>query len=86
VLAEPRAPKGDVTGWMVTPGDAGELAAALRRALSMTQEDRAAMGARARKRASSQFSVARMQRQTLAVYDRLLRSTLAAQFAARSVA
>ncbi len=61
-----------VTGWRVPPGDAGALAAALDRALSMQPADRRAMGARARAAVLAHYTTAAMQAATLDVYRELL--------------
>ncbi|MCK8784945.1 glycosyltransferase family 4 protein [Roseomonas sp. NAR14] len=61
-----------VTGWRVPPGDVPALAAALRRALAMPAEARAAMGARARAAVLAGHTTAAMQRATLDVYRELL--------------
>jgi glycosyltransferase involved in cell wall biosynthesis len=56
-----------VTGLIVAPGDASALAEALRRLLS-DDELRARLGAQARARALSEFTISRMAEQTLQVY------------------
>ena len=61
-----------VTGWLVPPGDAAALAAALDHALGMGAEDRAALGERARASVLRDYTVARMQAATLDVYAELL--------------
>ncbi len=61
-----------VTGWLVPPGDAGALAAVLDVALGMTEENRAALGARARASVLAQYTTAGMQAATLDVYRELL--------------
>ena len=57
------------TGWRVPPGDADALAAALTEALSLSQEDRHALGVRAR---ASVPTVRGMQDATLDVYEAVL--------------
>ncbi|HXF53199.1 MAG TPA: glycosyltransferase family 4 protein [Hyphomicrobiaceae bacterium] len=79
VLAEPGAAPGEITGWLVPPGDSKALALCLRTALSLSPAERTAMAARARADALRRFAVSAMQRQTLAVYDRLLGTRLAEQ-------
>ena len=61
----------DRTGWRITPGNAEDMAKALREALAMPSEERSAMGARGRKNAAA-FSVEAMVASTLAVYEKLL--------------
>jgi glycosyltransferase involved in cell wall biosynthesis len=60
------------TGWLVPPGDAGQLAAALRLALGMTPEERAAVAAAARAHIATQFDLRLMCARTLAVYAELI--------------
>jgi glycosyltransferase involved in cell wall biosynthesis len=69
------------TGWLVPPGDADALAAAIRKALMLSPEQRAAIGGRASARASAEFALSQMQIKTLAVYDELLGTHLAESFA-----
>jgi glycosyltransferase involved in cell wall biosynthesis len=76
VLAEPRVPPGAATGWLIPPDDAAALAERLAGALALAGTERAAMGDRARAHVLAQFTVEAMQRRTLAVYDRLLGSSL----------
>lgn len=68
------------TGWLVPPGDAAALTDALATALALSPADRAAMGERARAFVTSRFTTTELQRQTLAVYDQLIGSTLEAAF------
>jgi glycosyltransferase involved in cell wall biosynthesis len=68
------------TGWLIPPGDADALAAAITQALNLTPEQSAAISARAKQRAARDFSLAAMKRATLATYDELLRTQLAAAF------
>jgi glycosyltransferase involved in cell wall biosynthesis len=77
VVAAP-ASEHTATGWLVPPSDAEALAARLAEALTLPAATRTAMGARARHRAVTHFSVEAMQRSTLGVYDRLLSTTLQA--------
>ncbi|MCB4820730.1 glycosyltransferase family 4 protein [Roseicella aerolata] len=60
-----------VTGWRVTPGDPAALAAALRAALEMPAEARAAIGARARAHVMTRYTTRAMQDATLDVYREL---------------
>jgi glycosyltransferase involved in cell wall biosynthesis len=62
----------DVTGWRVTPGDADELAAGLDYVLSLSDQERAAVGAAARDSVKANYTTARMQAATIAVYQELL--------------
>lgn len=59
------------TGWLVPPGDAEALAAALARALDAPAL-RAGVGAAARRRMAADFSVGAMCENTLAVYNALM--------------
>lgn len=72
----------DRTGWLVPPGDAEALAAALAEALMLAPSARARIGERARQHVLTHFSVEAMQLSTLGVYDRLLATDLAARMAA----
>ncbi len=62
----------DVTGWRVTPGDTGQLAAGLDYVLSLADHERAEVGAAARASVIANYTVARMQAATLDVYRELL--------------
>lgn len=81
VLAPPETSLEEATGWHVPPNDAPALAAAIAEALAMPEAERQAMSARAIASIAARFTVAAMQRQTLAAYDSLLGSHLAARFA-----
>jgi glycosyltransferase involved in cell wall biosynthesis len=72
--------KRDDTGWLVPCGDAAALAERIAEALALSPEQRAALGGRARRRVAAKFSLRQMQRATLAVYDELLETYLAARF------
>jgi glycosyltransferase involved in cell wall biosynthesis len=72
--------KRDDTGWLVPCGDAAAIAERIAEALALSPEQRAALGARARRRIAAKFSLRQMQRATLAVYDELLETYLAARF------
>jgi len=82
VRAEPTVGAQQATGWLVKPGDAAALAEAIRQALALPEAARRAMGQRARAFVAANYSVRQLQRQTLAVYDRLLGTRLAERFAA----
>lgn len=70
------------TGWLVPPSDPDALAAAIAAALALPPEQRARMGECARAHVLGAFSLDAMKRQTLAVYDALLGTHLAAQMQA----
>ena len=72
VLAEPRVAEAAITGWIVPPGDAGALASRIADALALDQAARSAMARRARAHVTANFSLERMKRQTLEIYDELL--------------
>ncbi len=82
VLAQPVAAKAQITGWLVPAGAAEELARALREALGLPSLERSDVGVRARRRVLANFTTQSMQRSTLAHYDQLLGTALAAQFSA----
>jgi glycosyltransferase involved in cell wall biosynthesis len=69
----------DFTGWVVPAADSAALAAAISAALALSPAERGALGARARDHVTAQFALEKMQRATLAVYDELLGSDLAAK-------
>jgi glycosyltransferase involved in cell wall biosynthesis len=81
ILAPPHVSPSEATGWHAPPNDAAALAGAIAEALAMDGTARDAMRARAVASVAARFTVAEMQRQTLAVYDSLLGSRLADQFA-----
>lgn len=60
------------TGWLIPPGDVPALAESLKQALSLTQPQREALGARAMHHAARYFSREKMCAETLAVYSELL--------------
>lgn len=76
VLAEPAVEAGRITGWVVAP-EAEAMAKAIEIALSLSPEARAGMGQRAAADMRSRFTLDAMKRQTLAVYDRLLGTSMA---------
>lgn len=61
-----------VTGWRVPPGDPKALAGALDLALALPEEERMALGARARADVMAHYTTAAMQNATLDVYEELL--------------
>ncbi len=60
------------TGFLVSPGNASELAAALRRLRGLAPEDRRAIGARARDVVERQFQMEIMAARYLALYEGLV--------------
>jgi glycosyltransferase involved in cell wall biosynthesis len=60
-----------VTGWRVAPGDPEALAAAIRRALEMPPDLRAAVGGQARAAVLGRYTKRAMQDATLALYREL---------------
>lgn len=60
------------TAWVVPPADPDALAKALDEALSLTPEQRDAIGARARAFVAERYTKQRMCADTLAVYAELL--------------
>lgn len=80
VLAPPRVPATERTGWLVPPGNIVAYRAALLEALSLDGTARAATGNRARKHVTAAFSTSEMQRATLAVYDSLLKCEMEGSF------
>jgi glycosyltransferase involved in cell wall biosynthesis len=83
LVAEPPPPAPPSTGWLVSPGNADELAKALAALLALAPADRRAMGERGRTRVTGLFTTEALQRQTLAVYDQLIGSRLEERFIAR---
>jgi len=64
-----------VTGFLIEPGSAGALAAAVRKAASIGADGRRAMGAKARTRIAAHYSTRAMTDATLAAYQSLLERT-----------
>ncbi len=60
------------TGWLVAPNDTSALAAALVDAMAMDSDRRKQMAAAARSHVEARFSVERMCRETLKLYNELL--------------
>lgn len=75
VLAAADVDDAQITGWKVRPGDAQDMADALREALTLTPKKRHAIGKRARKHAEAHFSLQQMCDKTLAIYQDLLASS-----------
>lgn len=61
-----------VTGWRVSPRDPVALAAAIERALSLSDRERERLGEEARRSVLARYTTAAMQRATLGVYAELL--------------
>lgn len=72
VLAPPEVREEERTGWRTEPGNASELADALRKVFALSDEDRTALLERAFSHARANFSLEKMCNETLAVYERLL--------------
>ncbi len=79
-IISPEQDQSGFTGWLVPPGDAAALATRIKRALNLAPDARTALGTRARQHVTAEFSLRQMQQATLAVYDELLRTRLAARF------
>lgn len=62
----------DDTGWLVTPGDVGQLAAAMDEAMSLSGKERALLATRAMSHVAEYFTVEKMCAETLDVYAELL--------------
>jgi len=77
VLAPPKVASTETTGWLVPPADAEALAGRLCEALTLSGIAREAIGTRARAHVLAHFSLETMKRQTLQVYDELLKTRLA---------
>ena len=60
------------TGWLATPGDADSLANCIDEALALDVTARAALAEASRAHIAAKFSTARMCRDTIRVYARLL--------------
>jgi glycosyltransferase involved in cell wall biosynthesis len=84
VRAGPQVAEAEATGWLVPPGDANALARQIFQALALPDAGRAAMGERGRAFVTATYSLRELQRRTLAVYDRLLGTRLAHDFAGRN--
>ncbi len=82
IIAPDDDPEG-FSGWLVPAGDVEALSRRLAEILPMSGAEKAAIGARARSFATTRFTLSRMQEKTLAVYDDLLGTDLAARFRER---
>lgn len=61
-----------VTGWLVKPNDADDLARALERAITLPLENRAELGTNGMMHVAQNFTVGHMTAQTIAVYNEIL--------------
>jgi glycosyltransferase involved in cell wall biosynthesis len=61
-----------VTGWRISPGDPAALAQAIHWVLGLPEQERNAVGARARQAVLARYTTRAMQEATLAVYRELL--------------
>lgn len=68
------------TGWLVPPGDAGAMAAAIEEALSMTPKQRVAMATQGMAHVAAHFTKEQMADKTLNVYAELLRGEFIGSF------
>ena len=84
VLAPPRTDATTRTGWLVAPGNATELAAALNEVLSLSPAQRETLTRRAHDHVATNFSLQAMKQATLRVYDELLETHLSAPLAAKA--
>lgn len=80
VMAPPLVPASQRTGWLVSPRDTAGYEQALREVLNLSPAEREAIGLRARAHVTANFTTAQMQKNTLAVYDHLLGTTLSKTF------
>ena len=80
VRSEPEYDQSQTTGWLVSPGDARDLAEAIGAALSLDEVRYSTMAARAIENAHGNFTLEQMKRFTLSVYDDLLGSELEKSF------
>ena len=74
LLAPPDAPVEQRTGWIVPPGDAAALAAAIESALALGASARDAIRRRSRVRVAEVYSLERMKRDMLSVYAEALQA------------
>ena len=82
-IVSPEQDPSHFTGWLVPPGDIPAFANRIKRALNLAPDTRAALGDRARQHVIAEFTLHQMQHATLAVYDELLGTGLAARFEER---
>jgi glycosyltransferase involved in cell wall biosynthesis len=86
ILAQPKHEPSQATGWLVPPGEAWALAEQIHLGLRLTAAERDRMGERARAHVLAHFTKRNLQVETLAVYDRLLRTDLEQRFIAAAPA
>jgi len=79
-IVSPEADPAGFTGWLVPSRDVTALKDRIAKALALDPVQRAEIGSRAGAHVAANFALARMQAQTLAVYDELLGTDLAARF------
>ncbi len=84
VLAPPRTDATNRTGWLVAPGSATELAAALNEVLGLSPAQRETLTRRAHDHVATNFSLQAMKQATLRIYDELLETHLSAPPAAKA--
>jgi glycosyltransferase involved in cell wall biosynthesis len=82
-IVTPEANGAGFTGWLFPPRDVAALATRIGEALALSQAERNAIGARAQEHVAGTFMLEQMQSSTLAVYDELLGTDLAATFRER---
>ncbi len=70
------------TGWLVTPGDAAEMATAIEQALSLEPSQRAMLATRAMAHIAANFTREQMMDKTLDVYAELLKGRFASMHGA----
>ena len=80
ILAEPRVPCHTRTGWLIAEGNAKTLASTIIDALNLSDEQRRNLAEHAIHNVKANFSLEQMKRQTLQVYDCLLRNKSASNF------
>ncbi len=84
VLSEPAVARDTATGWLIPPNDSVSLADAISKGLSLDENRRRQIGARARAHVLSAFTLDSMKHQTLGVYDDLLGSQLCSSYRHKS--
>lgn len=67
--------EGGVSGWLTTPGNAGELAQAISEALAMDESQRAHIGMAGRARVRARFTLDQMLNANLVIYEELAEMT-----------